>query len=778
MSNYDSSNGRSRSSPSPEILQTPGLIGRSGPAGYGNVSLAAYGANPEIAETGGGGGGVGLSRYFHALRRRWVISLVIALPLAAGAAYGAWWLQPQLYTATALLQIKSAENHLLFVTADQERGGGNAGTFDSFKKTQRMMIRTRLVIDRALAPPHEDLLKLPVMLREAPEQAAWLEKNLSVTFPEDSEMMYVSLSADDPTGLDKIVNSIVDEYYDQVVVSERRRKLERRKYLEDACREADEQLRRKRSELVKLMEKFDHSDKGTLTPGQQNTLLKFQSFNQQLMTAQFQLMQEELELKHREELAVKKDNEIDINEGELVAAHQADPEVRRLEAESLSIASQIEHTKGRVNPDRASEIVKEWTKKLEANNAKLVRRKEKVQEELAERIRIAASTEIAQLRKQTDLHRKQFEELKAVAESLHTEAKKVGKPSIDVEMMQFEIKTYETLSANLRAEFGKTEVELQSTNRQTEPGNTDSWSRIRIWSKAVQARPADSKTRLTTTIGIGGLSFLLPFVFFIVFDASKNRISTGAEVTQAVGLSVIGAVPILPQRVMRRLNGPSENDKYWRTLLSESVDSIAAVLLKGTQPGASRVIMVSSANAGEGKTTLAAHLAVSLAGAGRHPVLVDFDLRRPALHRVFGVSLQPGVNEVLRDGQDLESALQATQIPNLMMLSAGRSSKLGLGGLVASDLQSLFTRLRSEFDFVVVDACPILPVVDTRLIGQHVDAVLLSVLRDVSRAPKLRAACDLLDMFGIPMLGVVVTGSSEELYKDARYEPLSEAQAV
>jgi polysaccharide biosynthesis transport protein len=251
-------------------------------------------------------------------------------------------------------------------------------------------------------------------------------------------------------------------------------------------------------------------------------------------------------------------------------------------------------------------------------------------------------------------------------------------------------------------------------------------------------------------------------------------------VTQAVGLSVIGAVPILPQRVLRRLNGPSENDKYWRTLLSESVDSIAAVLLKGTQPGTSRVIMVSSANAGEGKTTLASHLAVSLAGAGRHPILVDFDLRRPALHRVFGVSLQPGVNEILRDGQDLESALQATQVPNLMMLSAGRSSKVGLGGLRPADMQALFTRLRSEFDFVIVDACPILPVVDTRLIGQHVDAVLLSVLRDVSRAPKLRAACDLLDMFGIPMLGVVVTGSSEELYKDASYGylPVSEAQTV
>jgi Mrp family chromosome partitioning ATPase len=99
-----------------------------------------------------------------------------------------------------------------------------------------------------------------------------------------------------------------------------------------------------------------------------------------------------------------------------------------------------------------------------------------------------------------------------------------------------------------------------------------------------------------------------------------------------------------------------------------------------------------------------------------------------------------------------------------------------LSGLAVADLKALFASLRAEFELVIVDACPILPVVDTRLIGQHVDAVLLSVLRDVSRTPKLRAACELLDLFGVPILGVVVTGSSEEVYSDGSYEPRPEAQ--
>jgi len=107
----------------------------------------------------------------------------------------------------------------------------------------------------------------------------------------------------------------------------------------------------------------------------------------------------------------------------------------------------------------------------------------------------------------------------------------------------------------------------------------------------------------------------------------------------------------------------------------------------------------------------------------------------------------------------LESAVQATQIPNLMFVPAGRWNSSGLARLAPDDLKSLFDRLRTEFEFVVVDTSPILPVVDTRLVAQHVDAVVLSVVRDVTCAPHLRAACEILEMFNVPILGVVMSGS-------------------
>jgi Mrp family chromosome partitioning ATPase len=143
---------------------------------------------------------------------------------------------------------------------------------------------------------------------------------------------------------------------------------------------------------------------------------------------------------------------------------------------------------------------------------------------------------------------------------------------------------------------------------------------------------------------------------------------------------------------------------------------------------------------------------------------------------VLGLSLQPGVIDVLHKVDAFESAVQATQIPNLMFVAAGRLNSTGLAGLAAADLKCLFDRMRAEFDFVVVDGSPILPVVDTRLIAQHVDAVVLSVLRDVSCTPHVRAACQLLEMFSVPILGVVVTGARGDVYH-TRYEPVSDVNA-
>jgi capsular exopolysaccharide synthesis family protein len=422
-----------------------------------------------------------------------------------------------------------------------------------------------------------------------------------------------------------------------------------------------------------------------------------------------------------------------------------------------------------------------YRKELERLHAKIEARKKELRPEIIERKRQAAATAIIDLKRKIALLTTNEAQFQKKARDLEAEVR-VRRVSNDSDDLRREIALREEVLSRLGAELERTRVELQAdlelTKEGLEPDERVSASRVRKWSKAQPARITDGKSKLTKTIATGVGSFLLPMVVVVLLEIRKARINSHDEIQRGLGLSVLGSLPLIPGAAMRNLRSTSPKQQYWRTLLAESVDSIAAVLLRGVKQNTIRKVMVSSATSGEGKTTLAANLATSLASAGHSTVLVDFDLRCPALHRVLDLNLQPGLNELLRDPKELHASLQKTQIPNLAFLAAGRWSSTGLAGLATADLKSLFKQLLVDFEFVVVDGSPILPIVDTRLIAQHVDTVIISVLRDKSRVPQVRAACELLRTFSVSILGVVMTGSFSAAYPDSKYSKYSGPKAV
>jgi capsular exopolysaccharide synthesis family protein len=246
-------------------------------------------------------------------------------------------------------------------------------------------------------------------------------------------------------------------------------------------------------------------------------------------------------------------------------------------------------------------------------------------------------------------------------------------------------------------------------------------------------------------------------------DVRSRRINSTLEVSRT-GLPVIGAVPLVPRRALAHAQPASGPHRRWRSAMNESMDSISARLLYAAERDETRVVLVSSAVGGEGKTTVATQLALSLARTGHHTVLVDFDLRRPAVNEVFGLSLEPGVAETLYRKVEYRAAVQETEIENLSVLTAGRAEHGTLKAMANGAVKGLLADLRSEFEFVIVDGTPLLPAVDARFICQHVDAVVLAILRDVSRVPEILSTCDVLAGFGVRPFGAVVTGSAGHAY--------------
>jgi capsular exopolysaccharide synthesis family protein len=270
--------------------------------------------------------------------------------------------------------------------------------------------------------------------------------------------------------------------------------------------------------------------------------------------------------------------------------------------------------------------------------------------------------------------------------------------------------------------------------------------------------------RIALTVVAAMASFCLPVGLILWWDLRAQRVNSAAEVSKGLGLSVIGSMPLIPARVVRKLGSPSRRHQSWQLRLSESIDSIAARLLRHRgaedQP---RVVLVSSAVRGEGKTTLATQLALSLARNGRRTVLVDFDLRRPSLAALFKLPAEPGVCEVLRGQSDLLPLVHQTATENLSLVTAGRWDRLALAALANAGAGAIFTALRAQHEFVVVDTSPVLPAADTRFVSQHVDMVILSVFRDVSQSPKVQAACEILEAFGARTLEAVVIGPNQNL---------------
>src|SRR5262249_20776349 len=135
----------------------------------------------------------------------------------------------------------------------------------------------------------------------------------------------------------------------------------------------------------------------------------------------------------------------------------------------------------------------------------------------------------------------------------------------------------------------------------------------------------------TTGAALGALG-LAAFLVGLI-ELRVRRLDGPDALPRALGMRVVGTVPGVPRSVTRRPNTSAAG--HWQALLSESVDNTRTMLLHGAGLSSARVILVTSAVSGEGKTSLASHLAMSMVRSGRRTLLVDGDMRSPVIGRLF-----------------------------------------------------------------------------------------------------------------------------------------------
>ncbi len=170
---------------------------------------------------------------------------------------------------------------------------------------------------------------------------------------------------------------------------------------------------------------------------------------------------------------------------------------------------------------------------------------------------------------------------------------------------------------------------------------------------------------------------------------------------------------------------------------------------------AGRLLLVTSAGPGEGKTSVAANLAVAAAGVGLRVVLVDGDLRRPNLSERFGVTGLPGLSDVLATGAPVGSHLLDVGIDGLAILAGGAMPPNPAELLASPALRSVLSELTAEADLVVLDSAPLLRVADTLELVPQVDVVLLVIRRGISRLRMVSSAVERVRHVGGNVAGAV-----------------------
>jgi capsular exopolysaccharide synthesis family protein len=394
--------------------------------------------------------------------------------------------------------------------------------------------------------------------------------------------------------------------------------------------------------------------------------------------------------------------------------------------------------------------IRELEKQLEQAKGSLAERRLKLAPSLIKRLRARPDSPRVTRRTKADLERAR-EMLDKDIEKLEADITDKNDKALMMEPVREELLRTSVLTHDVVAELDK-----YDTIEKNAP------ARAEAIGPAEPPRVRDTARQIKLTGMAGGGTFLFVLFGVALVEFRTRRITGIEEVVRGLGLRLVGSVPALPGRARRARNG--RPDPYWQNLMAESVDAARTLLLHAARTTGLRLVMVTSALPGEGKTSLTTQLATSLARAGRKTLLIDCDLRKPAVHRLLDLPLERGVSDVLRGDADITEVIRPTQAPSLAFVSAGTWDPAAQLGLAQYDIRQLFELLRADYDFIVVDSSPVLCVTDALLLGQCVDGVLFSILRDVSRLHSVHLACERLEALNIPVLGAVVNGVRGNAY--------------
>ncbi len=263
------------------------------------------------------------------------------------------------------------------------------------------------------------------------------------------------------------------------------------------------------------------------------------------------------------------------------------------------------------------------------------------------------------------------------------------------------------------------------------------------------------------------LGLLLGAGLALLVELGDKGFRSPAEIRSRLGVPVIGHLAKIRTDLPREADISAEYDPSLVCALrpkspeAEAFRGVRAQILSMVEANKHQLLQVTSPSPGDGKSTLAANLAISLAQSGKRTILVDCDFRKPRVYKLFALPrADVGLASVTAGSTDLPDAIRGCDIANLDLLPCGPRPENPAELLSGVRFREILKELKDSYDFVIVDTPPLLAVSDPRVVAQRVDGVVLTFRITKNVRPKAQRAVELLTDMGANLIGTCVNSTS------------------
>lgn len=552
----------------------------------------------------------------------------------------------------------------------------------------------------------------------------------------NSRLVDISFQAKDPVLATKIVNTLANAYINLNLETKLKAAKDAVKWLYNRIEEERKKVEKAEQALLQYKEKYNIiTDFSSDT--EKITAQKLAQLNAQVVDAESKRVEAETRYNQAIFLQGTPDMLDSIPE---VLNNELIRQIKTMEVELYNRMSELSKKYGSKHPQMVA--IESELKTLQKRKAQEINR---VVNSLRNEYRVALAKENS---------------LKAALAKQKKESLDLNQKAIEYGVLKREAESAKQMYDLLIKRFKET-----SLTEDMKTGN------IRVMDKAEVPRfPVKPRKKLNILLAmIVGLFMGVGLAFF--FEYLDNTIKVPEEVKQYLKIPYLGPVPIIVTDTDKNPHGRQPPELVTlhspKSIASEAYRGIRTSILFSSAESEPRVILVSSAGPEEGKTISTANLAITMAQSGSKVIVIDCDLRRPRIHKLFDIPRDQGLTNLLVGNMEIKEAIFDTRIPNLDIIPCGPIPPNPSEILGSSRMEKLIEVLKKSYKRIIIDSPPITAVTDAMVLAKSVDGVVLVIHANDTAREIVKNGLSQLQGVGARVLGAILNGV--DMARDSYY---------